>query len=141
MKYIITNNQYELLKEYFDPLYFLKKKLSKDPDQIKPEEYIKYEEDFQRFVDVIFKITYKQTPLEHLNGFKVSKVTPSVIWTVLLTENIDDWFNYCKNAKYVKKLGEFKDNFKKIARMTAMGSPFGDEYLPQEVDYVFWSNC
>jgi hypothetical protein len=141
MKYIITNNQYELLKEYFDPIHFLKKKISKEKSQIKPEEFIQYEKDFQKFVDLIFKYTYKNNPLEHLNGFKVLKVTPSMIWTVLLTEKIDDWFNHCNNPEYIKKLAEFKNNFKKIAKMTAMGSPFGSEHLPEDVDYVFWSDC
>jgi hypothetical protein len=141
MKYIITNNQYELIKEYFDPIHFLKKKISKEKSQIKPEEFIQYEKDFQKFVDLIFKYTYKNNPLEHLHGFKVLKVTPSMVWTVLLTEKIDDWFNHCNNSDYIEKLVEFKNSFKKIAKMTAMGSPFGDKHLPEDVDYVFWSDC
>ena len=69
MKYVITENQHNLLKEYFDPIYFLKKKMSKEPRQIKPEQNIKYEEDFQKYVNIIFKLTYKLNPLEHLKGF------------------------------------------------------------------------
>jgi len=111
MKYVITENQYNLLKEYFDPIYFLKKKMSKEPRQIKPEENIKYE------------------------------VTPSEKWTVVLKPKIDDWFNYCDNSDYKEKLENFEEEFKSIARMTMTGSPFSEEGLPQNVFYTFWNYC
>jgi hypothetical protein len=141
MKYIITNNQYELLKEYFDPIHFLKKRISKEKSQIKPEEFIKYENKFQSYVDLIFKFTNKETPLKHLKGFEVMKVTPSIEWTVLLAPKVDDWFNFCNNSDYLKKLDDFEKKFQEFAKMTAMGSPFSEEYLPKNVSYVFWNNC
>ena len=141
MKYVITENQHNLLKEYFDPIYFLKKKMSKEPRQIKPEQNIKYEEDFQKYVNIIFKLTYKLNPLEHLKGFEVTKVTPSEKWTVVLKPKIDDWFNYCDNSDYKEKLEKFEEEFKSISRMTMTGSPFSEEGLPQNVFYTFWNYC
>jgi hypothetical protein len=140
MKYVITENQYNLLKEYFDPIYFLKKKFSKDKS-VKPQENIKYEEDFQKYVNLIFKFTYKSNPLEHLKGFEVSKVTPTTEWTVLLKPKIDDWFNYCDNSDYKEKLEKFEQEFQSISKMTRMGSPFSQEGFPQNVRYAFWNHC
>lgn len=141
MKYVITENQYNLLKEYFDPIYFLKKKMSKEPRQIKPEHNIKYEEDFQKYVNLIFKFTYKSNPLEHLKGFEVLKVTPETDFRVLLKPKVSDWFNYCDNSEYKEKLVKFEREFRSISEMTAMGSPFSEEGLPQNVSYSFWNNC
>lgn len=128
------------LKEYFDPIYFVKKKLSKDKS-VKPQENIKYEEDFQKYVNVIFKFTIKGNPLEHLKGFEVLKVTPSTDFTVLLRPKVNDWFNYCKNTEYLKKLEKFENEFKDLAKMMGMGSPFSEQGLPQNVSYAFWNHC
>ena len=139
MKYVITENQYNLLKEYFDPIYFLKKKMSKEPRQIKPEENIKYEADFQKFANLIFKYTYQTNPLKHLKGFDVIKVTPGTDFTVLLKPKVNDWFNYCDNSEYIGKLEEFQKEFQDISKM--MSSPFSEEGLPQKVNYLFWNHC
>ncbi len=139
MKYVITENQYNLLKEYFDPIYFLKKKMSKEPRQIKPEENIKYEADFQKFANLIFKYTYQTNPLKHLKGFDVVKVTPGTDFTVLLKPKVNDWFNYCDNSEYIGKLEEFQKEFQNISKM--MSSPFSEEGLPQKVNYLFWNHC
>lgn len=140
MKYVITDNQYNLLKEYFDPIYFLKKKLSNNKS-VKPEENIKYEKDFQKYANLIFKYTYKSNPLEHLIGINVLKVTPTTEWTVLLEPKIDDWFNYCNNSEYKEKLESFEKEFQRIAEITSMGSPFNEEGLPQNASYRFWNHC
>ena len=139
MKYVITENQYNLLKEYFDPIYFLKKKMSKEPRQIKPEQNIKYEADFQKFANLIFKYTYQTNPLKHLKGFDVVKVTPGTDFTVLLKPKVNDWFNYCDNSEYIGKLEEFQKEFQDISKM--MSSPFSEEGLPQKVNYAFWNHC
>ncbi len=139
MKYVITENQYNLLKEYFDPIYFLKKKMSKEPRQIKPEQNIKYEADFQKFANLIFKYTYQTNPLKHLKGFDVVKVTPGTDFTVLLKPKVNDWFNYCDNSEYIGKLEEFQKEFQNISKM--MSSPFSEEGLPQKVNYLFWNHC
>jgi hypothetical protein len=139
MKYVITENQYNLLKEYFDPIYFLKKKMSKEPRQIKPEHNIKYEADFQKFANLIFKYTYQTNPLKHLKGFDVIKVTPGTDFTVLLKPKVNDWFNYCDNSEYIGKLEEFQKEFQNISKM--MSSPFSEEGLPQKVNYFFWNHC
>ena len=140
MKYLITNNQYNLLKEYFDPIYFMKKKLSKDKS-VKPAENIKYEEDFQKYANLIFKYTYKSNPLKHLKGFEILKVSPTTEWTVLLGPVVDEWFNYCNNTEYKESLKSFENEFKNIAKLTSMGSPFSEEGLPQNVSYSFWNEC
>lgn len=138
MKYIITDNQYNLLKEYFDPIYFVKKKFAKDKS-IKPLENIKYEEDFQKLANVIFKYTYKANPLEYLKGFEVIKVTPGTNFTVLLKPKVSDWFNYCDNSEYLEKIKTFEKEFQDISKM--MSSPFSEEGLPQTVIYLFWNHC
>ena len=138
MKYIITDNQYNLLKEYFDPIYFVKKKFSKD-ESIKPPQNIKYEEDFQKVTNLIFKYTYQTNPLKHLKGFDVIKVTPGTDFTVLLKPKVNDWFNYCDNSEYIGKLEEFQKEFQDISKM--MSSPFSEEGLPQKVNYLFWNHC
>lgn len=138
MKYLITDNQYNLLKEYFDPIYFVKKKLSNDKS-VRPLENIKYEENFQKLVNAIFKYTYKENPLEHLKGFEVVKVTPGNDFTVLLKPKVSDWFNYCDNSEYLDKINIFEKEFKYISKM--MSSPFSDEDLPQTANYLFWNHC
>jgi hypothetical protein len=138
MKYIITDNQYNLLKEYFDPIYFVKKKFSKDKS-IKPPQNIKYEEDFQKVTNLIFKYTYQTNPLKHLKGFDVIKVTPGTDFTVLLKPKVNDWFNYCDNSEYLGKLEAFQKEFQDISKM--MSSPFSEEGLPQKVNYLFWNQC
>lgn len=140
MKYIITDNQYNLLKEYFDPIYFVKKKFSKDKS-IKPPENIKYEEDFQKFVNLIFKYAYNENPLNHLKGFDVIKVTPATDFTVLLKPKVSDWFNYCNNTEYLEKLEKFQNEFRHLSKMMSIGSPFSESGLPQSVNYLFWNQC
>jgi len=140
MKYIITDNQYNLLKEYFDPIYFVKKKFSKDKS-IKPPENIKYEADFQKFANLIFKYTSQTNPLEHLKCFDVIKVTPGTDFTVLLKPKVNDWFNYCDNSEYLKKLEDFQKEFRNISKMMSIGSPFSDSGLPDNVTYAFWNHC
>lgn len=140
MKYIVTESQYNLIKEYFDPIYFLKNKFGKKLGQVKDPNWVPYEGKFQEVVDVIFKLTKKMNKIEHLNGFKVSKVTPmgDDYWTVLLVPEIDDWFNWKENSQYRKKLEEFRDEFLEIARMGGFDSPHSEEGLPSTIRFAFW---
>ena len=140
MKYIVTESQYNLIKEYFDPIYFLKNKLVKKPQQIKDPNWVPYEGKFQEVVDIIFKLTKRITKLEHLKGFKVSKVTPvgNERWTVLLAPEIDEWFNWKNNDEYKYKLEKFRDEFVDVARMGGFDSPHSEEGLPSTIRFAFW---
>lgn len=142
MKYIITESQYNLVKEYFDPVYFLKNKFGKKDGQVKDPQFVPYEEKFQKIVDIIFKLTVKMNgPLKHLNGLEVLKVTPtSTDWTVLVRPIVDDWFNWRGNSEFIEDLREFKISFMEVARMGGFDSPHDEEGLPKNIDIHFYLN-
>lgn len=141
MKYIISQSQYNLIKEYFDPVYFLKNKFSKKGESVKDPQWVPYEEKFQKLVDTLFKMTVKiNGPLKHLNGLKVLKVTPSTDWTVLVQPIVDDWFNWKNNEKFMEDLRNFKSELMEVARMSGVDSPYDDKGLPKNLDIHFYLN-
>ena len=111
------------LKEYLDPIYYIKNKFIEDPEGVRPEEFKKYEAETQKLVDIIFKFTQKTEKLPHLNGFKLLKLTPEYDgWTVLLAPTVDSWFNWKKNEKFLVKLDDYFDLFKEFGRNTGIQS-------------------
>jgi hypothetical protein len=56
------------MKEYFDPLYYLKKIMSDAPKYIRDPNTLKYDVAFQKVVDVIFKYAIKDSPVKNLKG-------------------------------------------------------------------------
>lgn len=129
---------HEDLKEYFDPLYYLKNKMKGERKSLKDPMWIPYEEEFQKLVNFVFKKTKKMYDLEHLNGLKVAKVTPqSDKWIVLLLPQTDDWFNWTKNEKFQKGLEEFRSNFKEFVRMGGIDSPYQQEKFPRDIEFIF----
>ena len=138
MKIILSETQYKLLKEYLDPVYFLKNKFSEKPKGIKNPEYIPYEEGFQKKVDIIFRLTKKENPIKHLNGYEVLKVTPTSEWDVLLRPKIDEWFNWKKNSKFKSQLNDFNNKFIQMSKDSGVGNPHNERNLPPKVNYHFW---
>lgn len=141
MKYLISERQYKSLVEYFDPIYFVKKKLSQKPKQIKNPEYIKYEDKFQSLVNMIFRFVTADKMLKHLKGFKVSKVTPSYSdggqrWSVLLEPIVDEYFNWKENPTFMEQLEKFVEKFKEVSKVVS--SPYDEDNLPQNVEFSFW---
>lgn len=138
MKILISESQLKRIFEYIDPIYFLKKKFSKETESIRPEEYKVYEEDFQKTTNIILRLVQKKNKLKHLKGFRVIKVTPTAEnWIVLLAPIVDDWFNYKNNESYMKKLKELTDDFVKISQMSGVDSPIEKKGYPRTVEYVF----
>jgi len=147
-KYIVTKQQYDLIKEYFDPLYYLKKIMNDDPKYIKDPSSLKYEGAFQKIVDVIFKYTMKHTPVDNLKGLEVSKVTPQgwgggdgetssftgssrTEWIVVAHSVLPKWFNP-DDDNYKSQMEKFKTEFKSIAEMMGLSSssPLSREGFP-----------
>lgn len=138
MKYIISQSQYNLIKEYFDPVYLLKNKFSKKRQSVKDPQWVPYEEKFQKLVDTLFKMTVKiNGPLKHLNGLKVLKVTPYTDWTVLVQPIVEDWFNWKNNEKFMEDLRNFKSELMEVARMSGVDSPYDDKGLPKNFAIIF----
>jgi hypothetical protein len=146
MKYVLTESQLGRIKEYFDPLLYLKKIMSDAPKYIRDPETLKYDVAFQKVVDVIFKYSIKYSPVDNLKGLKVTKVTPMgwggdftsdeskgthTEWTVVLETVLPKWFNP-DNSNYKSQMVEFRKQFASIAN--AMGltssSPLSQEGFP-----------
>lgn len=147
-KYVVTEQQYDLIKEYFDPIYYLKKIMNDDPKYIKDPSSLKYEEAFQKIVNVIFKYTMKHTPVDNLKGIEVSKVTPQgwgggdgetssftgssrTEWIVVAHSVLPKWFNP-NDDNYKSQMEKFKTEFKSISEMMGLSSssPLSREGFP-----------
>jgi hypothetical protein len=139
MEYIITQSQYSIIKEYIDPLYFLKKKIIKEPEHIREPKFIPYESKFQELVDYIYKLTIKTyDKLKNLKGFKVVKVTPvDNRWSILVKPVVEDWYNWRENPSYKEEIKDFfNTKFKKILIITGYQDtiiPY-DEYTKNKLD-------
>ena len=136
-----VNNEPELredeMKEYFDPIYFLKNKLKDEPRHVKDLQWEPYEEEFQKIVNFAFRKTKKLNPVEHLNGYKVNKVTPqSDKWIVVMTPVVDDWFNWVKNESFQEDLEKFHQQFKDFIRMGGIDSPHEHGSFPRDIQFI-----
>ena len=144
-KYIVTESQLKRLKEYFDPIHYLKKIMKDAPKYIRDPETLKYDVAFQKIVDVIFKYTMRHTPVDNLRGLKVSKVTPQgwgvdmgddskgshTEWTIVLTSVLPKWFNPDDDT-YKSQMEDFRKEFTSIANMMGLSSssPLSQEGFP-----------
>lgn len=140
MKIIITESQLSrITNEYFDPIYFLKNKFKKETKSLKDPNWVPHEEEFQKIVDLVFKMTKKtMISLPHLKGYKVLKVTPQAdSWVVLLRPLVDEWFNWSENRKYITALDEFEQNFREFVSLTGISSPYTEGYFPSNIEFVF----
>ena len=133
----------ESIKETFDLLHFLKKKFSKKDDKVSAggnEGVHAYGDEFQKVVDVIFKKSIKENPVENLKGLKVTSVYPQEIvdnygrpkeirWNVRLVPVVPDWFNYQKNLGFVHNTIQFEHIFRKYQRYMGFETtvPVSDE--------------
>jgi len=128
----------ESIKEYFDPLHFLKRKFSKKDDREIGgglERVHQYGDEFQKLVDIIFKKAIKEKPVKHLKGLKVTSVWPqqlvdndgipnAIRWNLSMIPVVPDWFNYQKNSEFVNNTIEFEQIFRNYARyMGIEGNP------------------
>jgi hypothetical protein len=155
-KYIVTESQLERLKEYFDPIHYLKKIMSDAPKYIRDPNSLKYDAAFQKVVDVIFKYTMKHSPVDNLKGVEVTKVTPQgwgsdmkddskgshTEWIVLLNPKLPKWFNP-DDIDYRTQLENFKKEFASIANMMGLTStsPISQEGYPlDKVRFIISSN-
>lgn len=145
-KYIVTESQLERIKEYFDPILYLKKIMSDAPKYVRDPSTLKYDVAFQKIVDVIFKYTMRHTPVDNLKGLEVNKVTPQgwggdftsdvskgshTEWTIVLTSVLPKWFNPDDSA-YKSQMEDFKKEFTSIANMMGLSSssPLSQEGFP-----------
>ena len=155
-KYIVTESQLERLKEYFDPIHYLKKIVTNAPKYIRDPESLKYDVGFQKVVDVIFKYTMKHKPVDNLKGLEITKVSSQgwggdmrddskgthTEWIVLLTPKLPKWFNP-DDIDYRKQLEDFKKEFASIAHMMGLSSssPMSQEGYPNDkVKFIINSN-
>ena len=155
-KYVVTEQQYDLIKEYFDPIHYLKKIMSDAPKYIRDPNTLKYDVAFQKVVDVIFKYTMKHSPVDNLKGVEVTKVTPQgwgsdmkddskgshTEWIVLLNPKLPKWFNP-DDIDYRTQLEDFKKEFASIANMMGLTStsPISQEGYPfDKVKFIINNN-
>lgn len=138
MLFLLNITKVSGLKEYFDPIYYLKNKFSKKPEGIRDQNLIPFEAKFQKIVDIIFKLTSKRGKVKHLKGFKVLKVTPLDKWTILIEPIVDDWFNWRENNEFNKELDNFIQRFRETARYGGFDNPHDQEGLPNEIEFSIW---
>ena len=105
----------ENLKEYVDPIYYVKNKLKgKTKVYNKPYELDNVEY-FQEIIDWIFNKISKEKKLEHLKGFEVVSATKfPEMWGVWVRPIVDDYFNWRDNPKFLEKLKEIQAKFEKF---------------------------
>ena len=155
--YIVTESQLERIKEYFDPIHYLKKIVTNAPKYVRDPESLKYDVGFQKVVDVIFKYTMKHSPVDNLKGLEITKVSHQgwggdftsdvskgthTEWTVLLTPKLPKWFNP-DDIDYRTQLEDFKKEFASIAHMMGLSSssPMSQEGFPlDKVKFIISSN-
>lgn len=146
-KYIVTESQLERLKEYFDPIHYLKKIMNDAPKYIRDPNTLKYDVAFQKIVDVIFKYTMKHSPVDNLQGLEVTKVTPQgwggnmdndtkgshTEWIVVAHSVLPKWFNP-DDSTYKSQMEDFKKEFVSIANMMGLSSssPLSREGFPSD---------
>lgn len=141
MKIIITNEQYNLVKEYFDPLYYLKNLFRKDRDRPNDLET----QDLQKIVDLIFKFTQKEYPVKEIKGLKIQSHwlsnTASMFEKygfyvqkhhVTLDVILSKWFNP-KDEKYLNDLEIFRKKFEQVRKNMGIGEPTSD--LPFKINF------
>ena len=156
-KYIVKESQLERIKEYFDPIHYLKKIVTNAPKYVRDPESLKYDVEFQKVVNVIFKYTMRHAPVDNLKGLDITKVTPQgwggnfmddeskgthTEWTVLLTPILPKWFNPDDND-YRMQMENFKKEFTSIAHMMGLSSssPISQEGFPlDKVKFIIASN-
>jgi len=155
-KYVVTESQLKRLKEYFDPIHYLKKIMSDAPKYIRDPNTLKYDVAFQKVVDVIFKYTMKHSPVDNLKGVEVTKVTPQgwgsdmkddskgshTEWIVLLNPKLPKWFNP-DDINYRTQLEDFKKEFSSISNMMGLTStsPISQEGYPfDKVKFIINNN-
>ena len=155
-KYIVTESQLKRLKEYFDPIHYLKKIVKDAPKYVRDPSTLKYDVAFQKIVDVIFKYTMRHTPVDNLKGLKVSKVTPQgwgvdmgdnskgshTEWTIVLTSVLPKWFNPDDDT-YKSQMEDFRKEFTSIANMMGLSSssPLSQEGFPfDKVRFIISNN-
>ncbi len=155
-KYIVTEQQYNLMKEYFDPLYYLKKVMNNAPKYIRNPDTLKYDVAFQKVVDVIFKYTMKDAPVDNLKGLEVIKVTHQgwgsdmkddskgshTEWIVVAHSILPKWFNP-DDDNYKSQMEKFKKEFKSVAEMMGLSSssPMSREGYPNDkVKFQIYNN-
>lgn len=135
MRYFITERQLQILKEYFDPVYFFKQKLKKPSKSFKPEENIKYEPKYQKLVDIIFRYTTKEFKVKNLEGLRVLKVTPAGLgWDILIEPIFPDWFNWKSNDRVLSNLKELQKKMNETSVDTGLKASNND------MNFHFWLN-
>lgn len=143
--YVVTESQLERIKEYFDPILYLKKIMKDAPKYVRDPSTLKYDVAFQKIVDVIFKYTMRHAPVDNLKGLEVNKVTPQgwggdfrdeskgtfTEWTIVLTSVLPKWFNPDDDT-YKSQMEDFKKEFTSIANMMGLSSssPLSQEGFP-----------
>jgi len=144
--YIVTESQLERIKEYFDPIYYLKKIMSDAPKYLRDPDTLKYDVAFQKIVDVIFKYAIKDSPVKNLKGLNVSKVTSQgwggnfmddkpkgthTEWSVVLTPVLPKWFNP-DDPDYKMQFDDFSKKFVSVGEMMGLtsSSPISQEGFP-----------
>jgi hypothetical protein len=155
--YIVTESQLERIKEYFDPIHYLKKIMTNAPKYVRDPQSLKYDVEFQKVVNVIFKYTMKHAPVDNLKGLEITKVTPQgwggnfmddeakgthTEWTVLLNPVLPKWFNP-DDSDYEMQMEKFKKEFTSIAHMMGLSSssPISQEGFPlDKVKFIIASN-
>jgi hypothetical protein len=155
-KYVVTESQLERLKEYFDPIHYLKKIINDAPKYIRDPDTLKYDVAFQKIVDVIFKYTMKHSPVDNLKGIEVTKVTPQgwggnmdndtkgshTEWIVVAHSVLPKWFNP-DDSTYKSQMEDFKKEFVSIANMMGLSSssPLSREGFPfDKVKFIIYNN-
>lgn len=125
MQLLISKRQVNLLKEYFDPIYLLKKKFGEKEYEYTNTDGERYREEIEDIVKLIFKLTIKEHPVDKLKGLRVVSIYPQNVyndtvarWNIEMKPITPDWFNYLKNEKFLENLKDFEKSFRKMAAKT-----------------------
>lgn len=129
MKILVTESQFEVLKEYFNPIQYLRYLINRvNYDDIDFESF-QWMDAFQKFVNLIFKYTKAEMNLKGLKGFKISHIDkkPSlsidpqtksqrVLWKINLRPSIEKNMPFSEYPQMKEDYSKFISLFQDTAR-------------------------
>ena len=156
MKILVTESQYQVIKEYFNPIQYIQYLMDKELDSDTNFESFQWMMAFQKYVDLIFKYTKKQTDMDNLSGMKVNSIKRApwgtnfndsnskgqrLDWTLYLRPMLDGTVDHSEYEKMKGQYEVFKEVFSDTARqmgLTIIPAVEDKDVKDAKIDFKFY---
>lgn len=150
MKYILSENQYTKIGESIDlttidPIYFLKKKLSKKPEVPNFDVGDSWEkkDEMQKYVDIMFKVLNRENKFPLIKKIEVRKISANyyrnpnelgntIQLSVVIKPVVDSWVNP-SNEKLRQQVDSLRKEFNEFKNYMGLGKREG--YDTTEINF------